>query len=86
MARIYRFKMVLLEPELFDPWELVLSVVRFGVLGKSSISSRNKKISGAVREPTPDEFVNCASALMAYTLLDAKRFHEMVPFAQINKT
>jgi hypothetical protein len=34
-----------------------------------------QKISGAVRETAPDEFVNCALALMAYTLLDAQKFH-----------
>jgi hypothetical protein len=34
----------------------------------------HKKISGAVRETAPDEFVNCALALMADTLLDARKF------------
>lgn len=51
-----------------------------------SIAANGQKISGAVRETTPDEFVNCALALMAYTLLDAKKFHEIVPFDPINKT
>lgn len=37
-----------------------------------------QKISGAVRETAPDEFVNCALALMADTLLDAEKFHEVV--------
>jgi hypothetical protein len=45
--------------------------------------NRNKKlrqkISGAVRETAPDEFVNCALALMADTQLDAKTFLKVVP-------
>jgi len=35
------------------------------------------KISGAVRETTPDEFVNCALALMADTLLDAEKLQQV---------
>ena len=42
--------------------------------------------SGAVRETTPDEFVNCALALMADTLLDAQKFHKVVLLVTTNKS